>query len=198
MELRVRYMGKLKIIYHKIDEIELYDNNPRLNENAVPALVRSIQEFGFLVPVVVDRNMVCVCGHTRIAAAKELGMTEVPCIMADELTDEQVKAFRLADNQVSQLSGWDFPKLDIEIEDLTKLGWDMTDFGFQEYEPVPDPDIPDRPEEQEQPPAPVPFPEMGGTPGDEYKVMVIFDNEDDADAFSMRMLNEGLQCVRLR
>ena len=79
------------------------------------------------LPVILDKNNIIVAGHTRILAAKKLNIEEIPCIIADDLTEEQIKAFRLADNKLSELSGWDFEKLDIELEGLDL---DMTEFGF--------------------------------------------------------------------
>ena len=121
----------MNVINLPIDELKAYENNPRvISEYAVKAVVRSIREFGFKVPIIVDENRVIIAGHTRLLAAKELGLKEVPCIVANDLTPEQVKAFRLADNKTSELSGWDFDKLDIELEDLKELNLDMSEFGF--------------------------------------------------------------------
>lgn len=106
-----------------------YDNNPRNNDGAVDAVAKSIREFGFKVPVVVDTNNVIVCGHTRVKAARELGMETVPCIIANDLTPEQIRAFRLADNKTAELAGWDFAKLEQELAALA-AEFDMTAFGF--------------------------------------------------------------------
>lgn len=117
-----------------IHNIKAYENNPRkITDEAVDKVANSIQEFGFKVPVILDKNNVIVCGHTRILAAKKLGLEEIPCVVADDLTDEQIKAFRLADNKLSELSGWDFEKLDIELEGLD-FNFDMSDFGFECYD----------------------------------------------------------------
>ena len=106
-----------------------YDNNPRNNDGAVDAVAASIREFGFKVPVIVDGDNVIVAGHTRVKAARELGMETVPCIIADDLTPEQVRAFRLADNKTAELAGWDFAKLEEELAALA-AEFDMTAFGF--------------------------------------------------------------------
>lgn len=112
-----------------IDELHAYENNPRrIPEEAVKAVAESIRQFGFKVPVIVDKDNVIVAGHTRILAARELGMQEVPCIIADDLTPEQIKAFRLVDNKTAELSGWDFEKLNFELEELDL---DMSVFGFE-------------------------------------------------------------------
>lgn len=124
-------MEKLKIVYRKINDLTPYDNNPRLNDAAVDAVAKSIEEFGFKVPIVIDKDGVIVAGHTRLKAAKQLQIDEVPCIIADDLSDEELKAFRLADNKVSELAEWDFTKLEEELEQLQNLDIDMEDFGFQ-------------------------------------------------------------------
>lgn len=119
-----------KMEYRPIEVFKEYENNPRLNRAAIPKVKASIENFGFLVPVVVDKDNVIVCGHTRVRAAKELGFKELPCIAAEDLTPEQVDAFRVADNKVAEFAGWDFAKLEIELENL-KTSFDMEDFGFQ-------------------------------------------------------------------
>ena len=105
----------MQIIELFTKELIPYSNNPRNNDSAVDAVAASIKEFGFKVPIVVDKNNVIVAGHTRYKASLELDLKEVPCIIADDLTDEQVKAFRLADNKVSEKSEWNFEALDEEL-----------------------------------------------------------------------------------
>lgn len=105
-----------------------YENNPRKNEDAVQYVAESIRQFGFKVPCIVDRNNVLVAGHTRLKAAKFLGMEKVPCIVADDLSEEQIQAFRLADNKVSEFAEWDEELLAIELSEIVDI--DMTDFGF--------------------------------------------------------------------
>ena len=118
----------MNIIYKKIGEIKPYDKNPRKNDKAVEAVKNSIQEFGWQQPIVVDKNNVVVIGHTRLKAAKELKMFEVPCVIADNLTDEQIRALRLADNKVGELAEWDEALLFGELDDIFDI--DMSDFGF--------------------------------------------------------------------
>ena len=113
----------------KLKDIKPYGKNPRKNDDAVPYVAESIKQFGFKVPIVIDKNNVIVAGHTRYKAAKKLGFKSVPCIIADDLTDEQIKAFRLADNKVSEKAEWDLDLLDSEIEGIFDI--DMTDFGFE-------------------------------------------------------------------
>lgn len=117
-----------------ISQLHEYDINPRNNDRAVDAVAESIREFGFKVPIVIDGDNVIVCGHTRVKAAQKLGMETVPCIIADDLTPEQIKAFRLADNKTGELAGWDFAKLEEELAALD--GFDMSAFGFVQNEDV--------------------------------------------------------------
>lgn len=132
-------MGKLQVVYKKPGEIIPYERNPRKNDSAVDAVANSIKEFGFKVPVVIDKDGVIVCGHTRVKAAKKLGIEEIPCIMADDLDEEQIKAFRLADNKTSELSDWDNELLALEMSDIFSI--DLSQFGFEldEDEPTSNP-----------------------------------------------------------
>lgn len=117
----------MEIVEKKVSELKAYENNPRKNDNAVEAVANSIKEFGFKIPIVIDGNNIIVCGHTRLKAAMKLGMETVPCIIANDLTDEQIKAFRLADNKTAELATWDFSKL---FDEIQEINLDMTDFGF--------------------------------------------------------------------
>ena len=119
----------MDVIELGIDELIPYENNPRKNDAAVEKVALSISAFGFKVPIVIDQNNVIVTGHTRLKAAKKLGLKTVPCIKADDLTDEQIKAFRLADNKVSEFSEWDEEKLMKELEALGDI--DMSLYGFE-------------------------------------------------------------------
>lgn len=112
----------------KIDDLKPYENNPRFNDDAVEYVARSIKEFGFKVPMVIDKDNTIVAGHTRYKASLELGLKEVPCIVADDLSEEQIKAFRLADNKVSEQASWNYDLLDLELDDILELN--MEDFGF--------------------------------------------------------------------
>lgn len=120
----------LKIKEMNIDELIMYENNPRNNDEAVKYVAKSIKEFGFKNPIIIDKNNVIVAGHTRYKASKELNLDKVPCVIADDLTDRQIKAFRLADNKVSEFSQWDNSLLDLELDELSNLDFDMSDFGF--------------------------------------------------------------------
>ena len=119
----------MKVIYKKLKEIKPYKNNPRKNDGAVDACARSIREFGFRVPIVVDADGEIVAGHTRYKAAKKLGLRDVPCIIADGLTPEQIKAFRLVDNKTQELSSWDYGVLLPEL-DMIEADFEVEPYGF--------------------------------------------------------------------
>jgi len=126
----------MKIIDQDINKLIPYENNPRINDQAVEELANSIREFGFKNPIVVDKNNVVINGHTRLKACKLLGYKTVPTLIADDLTPEQVKAYRLADNKVAENSKWDKKLLKAELEGLgdLDLSFDMVDFGFMSEE----------------------------------------------------------------
>lgn len=117
----------MQIVYKTIDELKPYKRNPRNNDGAVDAVAASIKEFGFKIPIVIDTDGEIIAGHTRLKAAQKLGLAEVPCIIADDLTPDQIKAFRLADNKTAELAEWDFELLQLELDEI-KI--DMSDFGF--------------------------------------------------------------------
>lgn len=131
----------MQIINKKLSEITPYEKNPRRNDEAVEYVAESIKEFGFKVPIVVDKDGVIVAGHTRYKAAKKLKLKEVPCIIADDLTEDQVKAFRLADNKVGEIAEWDEELL---WEELEGIDLDMEVFGFEPF------DIEEEPVEAEE------------------------------------------------
>ena len=118
----------MDIVSLKLSELHPYENNPRQNDDAVDAVAASIKEFGFKVPIVVDKNNVIVAGHTRYKAAQKLKLKTVPCVVADDLSEEQVNAFRLADNKTGELALWDEEKLAKELEGIANI--DMEQFGF--------------------------------------------------------------------
>ena len=126
----------MRIIEKSIADIKPYENNPRNNEAAVPYLANCIKAFGFQVPILIDKNNVIISGHTRVLAAKKLGMKTIPCKLVDNLTPAEVKAFRLADNKVSEMSDWNYTRTDRELIDLRDLfnqgdfDLDMGSFGF--------------------------------------------------------------------
>ncbi len=118
----------MDIVNKLLTELVPYENNPRNNKDAVEYVAESIREFGFKIPLVIDKNNVIVCGHTRYLAAERLGMKELPCIIADDLTDEQINAYRLADNKVHEYSEWDFEMLQSELDEIADI--DMEKFLF--------------------------------------------------------------------
>ncbi len=120
----------MEIIYKKTNELVPYDNNPRINDDAIEYVKNSIEQFGFKVPIVIDKNNVIIAGHTRLKASIELGLEKVPCIIADDLTEEQVKAFRLADNKVGEKSLWVYSKLDEELDSILDIDMSLFDFNL--------------------------------------------------------------------
>lgn len=136
----------MEVIDKKIAELTPYAKNPRKNDQAVNAVAASIKEFGFKVPIVIDSDGVIVAGHTRLKAALLLGLETVPCVVADDLTEDQIKAFRLADNKTAELAEWDLALLDEEIAELTDI--DMSQFGFDTQIMAAAPEIQEDPEEE--------------------------------------------------
>lgn len=124
----------------EVNSIKQYKNNPRNNDKAVDAVAKSIKQFGFKVPLVIDGNNEIVCGHTRLKAAIQLGIHTVPCLIADDLTDEQIKAFRIADNKTSEFAEWNMELLAKELEDLKLADFDLsfTAFDLSECEKLMD------------------------------------------------------------
>ena len=118
----------MQVIEKELSWLKPYANNPRDNESAVEPVAKSIKEFGFKVPIVATSDGEIINGHTRFKASKRLGLEKVPVIIADDLTDEQIKAFRLADNKVSEFSKWNEAKL---RDELKQLEMDMAEFGFE-------------------------------------------------------------------
>lgn len=122
----------MEVVELNIKEIIPYEKNPRKNNKSVEFVANSIKEFGFRVPIILDKDKVIICGHTRLKAAISLGMEKVPCIIAGDLTEEQVKALRLADNKVGENSEWDMKLLEGELKDIVNL--DMSLFNFKPVE----------------------------------------------------------------
>lgn len=179
----------MEVVNLNIDELKPYKNNPRFNDQAVEAVMKSIKEFGFKVPIVVDKNNIIVAGHTRYKASKRLGLKEVPCVIADDLTDEQIKAFRLADNKVSELAEWDNDLLNLE---LSELNLDMEQFGF-----LPEIEEPDEKKEKERTYERM---EIKAFEHHDYLVFV-FDNQMDfmqmAQMFGIKKVDSGYTTRKL-
>ena len=121
----------MNIVMKQVSELQEYENNPRNNEEAIKAVANSIKEFGFKVPIVISSDNIIIAGHTRLKASVSLGLSEVPCIVADDLSEAQIKAFRLADNKTAELATWDLSKLE---QELSEIDMDMLQFGFEEME----------------------------------------------------------------
>ena len=172
-------MGKISIVYKKIEDLIPYENNPRNNDSAVDAVANSIKEFGFKVPVVIDAENNVVAGHTRIKACKKLGIEEVPCIVADDLDEEQVKAFRLADNKVGELASWDLDKLNIELGELEEFNIDMADFGF---------DVTDINADEHD------VGKQNDVLKETFQIIVDCDNEEDAEEKYQKIKECGIEC----
>lgn len=167
----------MQIIEKNINDLKPYEKNPRKNDNAVEQVANSIKEFGFNVPIVLDKNNVIVCGHTRYKASKMLGLETVPCVVADDLTDEQIKAYRLADNKVSELAEWDIDLLGEELGDIFDI--DMSDFGF------------DLSEEEDAPPE---RDDLSDKVGETYEVIVECVNEIEQEQIYNKLIGDGYSC----
>lgn len=119
----------MDVVMLNIKEVHPYERNARKNDGAVDYVVNSIQSFGWRVPLLIDQNNVLIAGHTRFKAAKKLGIEMVPCVKVEDLTDEQVKAFRLVDNKTQELSSWDFSKLMGELKGIDAFDMSLVGFG---------------------------------------------------------------------
>lgn len=126
----------MNVIDKKICELHPYKNNPRINDKAADMVAKSIEQYGFKVPLVITEDGEIICGHTRYKAAQILGLNEVPCIVADDLTPEQVKAFRLVDNRTAEIAEWDYEILTNEISALPDF--EISEFGFEEMKIYPE------------------------------------------------------------
>ena len=124
----------MQIINMKLSEIHPYEKNPRFNDGAVEAVANSIKEFGFQQPIVVDKDFVVIVGHTRLKAAEQLGLTEVPVVIAENLTPEQVQAYRIADNKTGEIAEWNYELLPLEIKELQEADFDLSILGFDTEE----------------------------------------------------------------
>lgn len=165
---------KMEIVKKKIEEIFPYENNPRKNDEAVKYVANSIKEFGFRVPIVIDKNGVIVAGHTRYKASKELGLKEIPCVVADDLNEEQITAYRLADNKVGEIAEWDF---DMLAEELADIDIDMSEFGF---------DFEEEKEEKKE--------RKDVDLNEEYSIIIKFENDVELEEAYNKFVEEGYNC----
>ncbi len=160
----------MNVIEKKLTEIKPYEHNPRINKDAINAVKNSIKQFGFKVPLVIDKDGVIVTGHTRYEAAKQLGMKTVPCVISDDISDEDNKAFRIADNKIQEKSEWNVRLLSEELQEIA-LDYDVKEFGFenQELKLL----IGEDEEEEEKPPRAVCKPKK--------RVIIIFGKEQERE-----------------
>ena len=124
----------MEIIQMKIADVIPYERNPRINDDAVEAVAESIKEFGWHSPIIIDEHNVIICGHTRLRAAERLGLETVPVHIAEGLTPEQVKAYRIADNRTGEIAEWDYDLLPLELADLQQADFDLSLLGFDAAE----------------------------------------------------------------
>jgi len=174
----------MEVVNRKITELKPYEKNPRKNDEAVKYVANSIREFGFKVPIIIDKNDVIVAGHTRYKASLQLGLATVPCVVADDLTDEQIRAFRLADNRSGEIATWDDELLNEELDNIFNL--DMGElFGFVEKK-----------KKNEKVVGDVPFTNILG---EEHNYIVLyFDNEVDWLQAETLFELETVQCPSTR
>ena len=168
----------MEIIYKKLEELKPYENNPRFNDDAVEYVANSIKNFGFKVPIVIDKDGVIVAGHTRYKASIELELEEVPCIVADDLTEDQIKAFRLADNKVSEKATWNLDLLNFELEDI---GINMEDFGFSDIDIDLDTEIERT--------------DLSDKEFEKYEIIIKCENEIDLQEKYEKLVEEGYECT---
>lgn len=168
----------MNTVEKKLNEIQPYEKNPRKNDDAVPYVMESIKQFGFKVPIVIDKDGVIIAGHTRYKAARKLHLDTVPCIIADDLTEEQVKAYRLADNKVSEKAEWDLELLDFELDGILDIDMEALGFELDEVE------VPAEKEDKDL--------------SDEIKstleVIVECESEEEQEEIFNRLVGEGLKC----
>lgn len=157
-----------------INSIEPYKNNPRNNDDAVDATANSIKEFDWQQPIVVDKDGVIIVGHTRLKAAKKLGLKQVPIVVAENLSDEKVKAYRLADNKTGEQATWNFSLLDDELADIDNI--DMAQFGFSE----------DKDDEE-----PV---DLSDSLDEKYQVVINCKDENELQSAFEKLQKEGYDC----
>lgn len=118
----------MRIVEKNIEELKEYENNPRNNAKAIQAVANSIKEFGFKVPIIIDKSNVIVAGHTRFRASQLLDLKVVPCIIVDDLSEEQIRMFRIIDNKTNEVASWDYILLQDELDGINNI--DMEEFGF--------------------------------------------------------------------
>ena len=179
----------MNILNIDIDKIIPYVNNPRNNEEAIDKVASSIQEFGFKVPIVIDKDNVVITGHTRLLASKKLGLKEVPCVVANDLSEAQIKAFRIADNKVSEYSKWDKDLLRIELEGLEEMDFDLdlVNIDYSDFDLEIDCIEDDFVEIKERE-------DLSDKVNSAYEIIIECDNEEEQEEMYNRFIEEGLRC----
>lgn len=124
----------MQIVYYDIKKLKPYKNNPRYNKESIKLVAESIKQFGFKIPIIADDKFEIIAGHTRLEASKLLGLKKVPVIVASDLNEEQVKAFRLADNKVAEMALWDKEKLEEELKNIKNINTELLGFINNEEE----------------------------------------------------------------
>ena len=180
---------RMNIFNIDIDKIIPYINNPRNNEEAIDKVASSIQEFGFKVPIVIDKDNVVITGHTRLLASKKLGLKEVPCVVANDLSEAQIKAFRIADNKVSEYSKWDKDLLRIELEGLEEMDFDLdlVNIDYSDFDLEIDCIEDDFVEIKERE-------DLSDKVNSAYEIIIECDNEEEQEEMYNRFIEEGLRC----
>lgn len=168
----------MKVEEWPIDKVIPYEKNPRKNDEAAIVTANSIKEFGWQQPIVVDENGIVIAGHTRLKAAKKLKLDKVPVTVAGNLTDEQVKAYRLADNKTGELADWNVDMLDDELNDILNI--DMEDFGFEELD---ESDLQQKDENTD--PAFI---------DDKTVIIIESDSEEELEQYFEKLVEEGYPC----
>lgn len=168
----------MQIVYKQVADLIPYVNNARKNDHAVDAVASSIKNYGFKQPIVIDSLGEVVAGHTRLKAAKKLGLKEVPVIIADDLTPSQVKAYRIADNRVGELAEWDMDLLKLELEDIE----DFTGFEIDDLESL----IEDEKE--------LDVKDLSEKVKTNYQVIIECKNEFDLESTFEKLQSEGYKC----
>lgn len=184
-------MSDTKIVMLSINDVRPYEKNPRRNDEAVQYVANSIKEFGWKQPIVVDKNNVVVVGHTRLKAAQKLGLKEVPCVIADDLTDKQVKAYRIADNKVGEIATWDFDPLNDELQELQDFGFDMGEFGF--YNNFNEDEF-DHMFESQAKPAESSKEEAKDPASDLWQIVLTAQSEEEAEEIAEFLKESGYEC----
>ena len=177
----------MNIINKNIDELIPYINNPRNNDEAVDKVASSIKEFGFKVPIVIDKDNVVITGHTRLLASKKLGLEEVPCIVASDLSKAQIKAFRIADNKVSEYSSWNDDLLKIELEQLEEMNFnlDSVNIDFSDFDIAIDLDDVEEDKKRK---------DLSDDIQSAYEIIIECENEWEQEEMYNRLVGEGIKC----